>query len=465
MPKAPRRTARPRSLRFKPEAAWSALTATELGAADAYADRYLRFLARAKTVRECVDAAEAELRRQGFAPLASRSRLVRGDRVYKNVKGRALAAAVIGDPKRPWRLIGAHVDSPRLDAKPNPLFEDASLALVQTHYYGGIKKYQWVNVPLALHAVIPTAAGVRRIVVGEAPGEPRFLIPDMPPHLAREQMDKKAKDAVEGEQLRLVVGNRPLPRTKETEKVKEAVLDHLHRTYGLQEKDLLTAELAFVPAGAPLEIGFDRALVAAYGQDDRASVFAALQAVAGLRRPSGAALALFVDKEETGSEGDAGAQSRLLENFTAELVRKLGLSLTPAEVLERAAALSADTTEALNPNFKDISDARNVSHLGRGVSIEKYGGGGGKYGTNEASAEFMHWLTALLDKHKIPWQTGELGKVDLGGGGTIAMYLAQYGLDAIDAGPPLLSMHSPCELSSKVDLYCAFRCYEVFLAS
>jgi len=243
------------------------------------------------------------------------------------------------------------------------------------------------------------------------------------------------------------------------------VLAHLHRTYGLQEQDLLTAELSFVPAGAPVEVGFDRALIAAYGQDDRASVFATLQAIAGMRRPAGVALALFVDKEETGSEGDTGAQSRLLENFTSELVRKLNLALTAAEVLERAAALSADTTEALNPNFKDISDARNVSHLGRGVTIEKYGGGGGKYGTNEASAEFMSWLTRLLDQHKLPWQTGELGRVDLGGGGTIAMYLAQYGLDAIDAGPPLLSMHSPCELTSKVDLYCAYRCYEVFLKS
>ncbi len=464
MPKVRRRTSSS-SLRYKPQAAWSVLKAAELKAAEVHAERYRRFLTRAKTVRECVEAAETELRRQGFVPLASRTRLGRGDRVFKNVKGRALAAAVIGDPRRPWRLVGAHVDSPRLDGKPNPLFEDASLACVQTHYYGGIKKYQWVNVPLALHAVVPTDAGLRRIVVGEAPGEPRFLIPDLPIHLARDQMDKKAKDAVEGEQLRLVVGNRPLARTRETEKVKEAVLDHLHRAYGLTERDLLTAELVFVPAGAPVEIGFDRSLVAAYGQDDRACVFAALQAVAGQRRPAGAALALFVDKEETGSEGDAGARSRVLENFTAELVRKLKGTQTPAEVLERSAALSADTTEALNPNFKDTHDARNASHLGRGVSLEKYGGGGGKYGTSEASAEFMHWLTALLDKHRVPWQTGEMGKVDLGGGGTIGMYLARYGLDVIDAGPPLLSMHSPYELASKVDLYCALRCYEVFLGA
>lgn len=452
------------ALRFKPVSAWEQLSPAQAKAVMEQAEDYKRFVGGAKTERECVAAAEAELLRRGFKPLAAVRALRPGDRVLKNVKGRALVAAVIGDALNPWRLIGAHVDSPRLDTKPNPLFEDGSLAMMQTHYYGGLKKYHWVNVPLSLHGVIHTRRGAQRVVIGEAPGEPRFLIPDMPPHLAKEQMDKKAREVVEGEQLRIVIGHRPLPKTQETEKIKEAVLDYLQREFGGVERDLLSADLTFVPAGQPVDLGLDRALIAAYGQDDRVCVYAALHSLAAAE-PKGAALGLFVDKEETGSEGDTGAQSRLLENFTAELLRKLGDRRTAGEVLETAAALSADVTEALNPNFKEISDARNCSQLGHGVSVEKYGGGGGKYGTNEASSEYMTWLVRLLEAHDIPWQTGELGRIDLGGGGTIAMYFSQYGMDAIDVGVPLLSMHSTHEVSSKVDIYYLRKCYEVFFNS
>jgi aspartyl aminopeptidase len=452
-------------LRYKAVSAWEKLTPAQTEAVMAHAEDYKRFLNRAKTERECVDYAVTELQRRGFKALEQTARLKAGDRVYKNIKGRALAAAVIGDTRQPWRLIGAHVDSPRLDAKPNPLLEEAALAMFQTHYYGGIKKYQWVNVPLSLHAVVHTRRGARRIVIGEAPGEPQFIIPDIPPHLAREQMDKKAKEAVEGEHLRVVFGHQPRAKTKETEKVKEAVLERLHREFGLEERDLFSADITFTPAAKSVDVGLDRALIAAYGQDDRACVYALLTALTAALKPRGTALGLFLDKEETGSEGDTGAQSRLLENFTAELLRKLGDARTAPEVLERAAALSADVTEGLNPNHKEISDARNSSLLGYGVSVEKYGGGGGKYGTNEASSEYMSWLVRLLADHHIPWQTGELGRVDLGGGGTIAMYFSKYGMDAIDVGAPLLSMHSTQELSSKVDLFFLKQCYEVFLNS
>jgi aspartyl aminopeptidase len=453
-----------KQLAFKPTSAWEQFKKSELVSVEEYAQRYKRFLGHAKTERECVQWIEKELRHLGFKPLEELAGLKSGQKVFKNIKGRALAAAVIGKDISSWRLVGAHVDSPRLDLKPNPLFEDSSLALLQTHYYGGIKKYHWVNLPLSLHAVVHTRQGVKQFVIGEKPEEPQFLIPDMPPHLAREQMDKLARKAVEGENMRVLVANRPLPG-EETEKVKAAVLDYLHREFGILERDLLSADISFVPAAKPVDVGFDRALVAAYGQDDRACAFAVLEALSGLSAPRGVAVGLFVDKEEIGSDGDTGAQSQMLENFTAEVLRKLGGGLTAGEVLEKGAALSADVTEALNPNFKEISDARNSSVLGNGISVEKYGGGGGKYDTQEASGEFMSALVKLLDEEKIPWQTGELGRLDLGGGGTIAKFFSRYGMDAIDAGPPLLSMHSPHEISSKVDLYAAFRCYAVFLKS
>jgi len=452
-------------LHYKPVSAWEGLAESQVSAIIRWNEGYKRFLAAAKTERECVEAIEARLKREHFRPIANCDKLKAGDRVYKAVKGRALAAAVIGNAKQTWRLVGSHVDSPRLDLKPNPLFEDADLAMLQTHYYGGIKKYHWVNVPLSLHARVTTRQGEKKIVIGEAAHEPRFLIPDIPPHLAREQMGKNARDAVSGEQMRVVVGNRPVSDKEEKEKVKLAVLHYLHREYGLVERDLLYADISLVPAAEPVDVGLDRAMIAAYGQDDRACVYGTLDALAGLDRAKGVALALFVDKEETGSQGDTGAQSRLLENFAAEVRRKLGLSETAAEILERATAISGDVTEALNPNFRDVSDGRNSSRLGGGVSVEKYGGSGGKYGTHDCATEFMGWLVRLMDDAKIPWQTGEMGKLDLGGGGTIAQFLSYYGMDAIDAGPPLLSMHSTQELSSKVDVHAAYRLYQAFLKS
>ncbi len=453
-----------KKMSFKPASAWDQYKKSELDAVEEYAVRYKQFLAHAKTERECVQWIEKELKRKGFKSLSECAALKSGQRVYKNIKGRALVAAVVGNVQRPWRLVGAHVDSPRLDLKPNPLFEDSSLALFQTHYYGGIKKYQWVNVPLSMHAVIHTREGVKQIVIGEKSGEPQFMIPDMAPHLAREQMDKTARKVVEGEQMRILLGNRPAADA-ETEKVKAAVLGYLHDEYGMVEKDLFSADVTFTPAAKPVDVGFDCSMIAAYGQDDRSCAYATLEAIVGLEKAKGVAIALFADKEEIGSDGDTGAQSHMLENFAAEILRKTGTPLTACEVLESASAISADVTEALNPNFKEISDSRNSSVLGGGISVEKYGGGGGKYDTNEASGEFMSWLIGLLDESKIAWQTGELGRLDLGGGGTIAKFFSRYGMDTIDAGPPLLSMHSPQELSSKVDVYSAFRCYAVFLKS
>ncbi|MCK5242119.1 aminopeptidase [bacterium] len=448
---------------YKSESAWDSVSGATAQAVDTYAGQYKKFLGQAKTERECVQVMEKQLRQQGFQSLSGKATLRTGDRIYKSIKGRALLAAILGEAQKTWRIVGAHVDSPRLDLKPHPLFQDSQLAMLQTHYYGGIKKYQWVNIPLSMHAVVHTKQGTKTFVIGEKKDDPQFIIPDMPPHLGREQMSKSAKEAVQAEQLRIVVGNRPIQNSKEKERVKLAVLDWLHRKYGLVERDLISADISFVPAAGPVDIGFDQSCIAAYGQDDRACVYATLAALLKIKQPKGVALGLFVDKEEIGSFGDTAAQSRLLDNFVIEVQRKAKLRCTPAEILEQATALSADVTEALNPNFKGISDPRNSSALGCGVSVEKYGGGGGKYSTNEASGEYMNWLVRQLDSVRIQWQSGEFGRLDLGGGGTIAMYLSRYGMDTIDVGPPLLSMHSTQEITSKIDLYNTYQCYRHFM--
>ncbi len=453
------------SLTFSRSSAWQGLSQQERQEAFDYAEVYKAFLGQAKTERACVRYLVNHFQQLGFKPLDQMDHLQRGDKVYKVIKHRALITAVIGDPEKTWRLVGAHIDSPRLDLKPSPLMEAGDLALLKTHYYGGIKKYQWVNVPLSMHAVVPTPQGKLEFVIGEAPGEPQFLIPDIAPHIGKEQMKEIAKDAIKGEQLRIVVGNQPLAESEEKEKIKAAVLTLLHERYGLVEKNLLTADITFVPAAKPVDIGLDQSMIAAYGQDDRICAFALFTALSKIEKPAGMALGLFIDKEEIGSTGDTGAQSRQLENFVEELRRKCGAKRSTAAILESATAISADVTEALNPNFEDVSDMDNSSRLGGGISVEKYGGAGGKYDSNEASSEYMSWLIQLFEERGVKWQTGEMGKLDVGGGGTIAMFLSRYGMDAIDAGPPLLSMHATLELSSKIDLMQAERCYEVFLNS
>lgn len=443
--------------------AWEKATRQDLKDVFDYAEGYKKFLGEAKTERECVRYFVTRLKKSGYQPISGVTRLKPGDKVYKIMKHRALITAVIGQPKNPWRIIGAHIDSPRLDLKPNPLFEDADLAMLKTHYYGGIKKYHWVNVPLSMHAVVHTKQGKKEFVIGEKPGEPQFIIPDVAPHIAREQMNQSARTAINGEQLRVVIGNQSPGKAGKKDKIKTAILEILNKRYGMVERDFLTADITFVPAAKPVDIGLDQAMIAAYGQDDRICAYALFSALMRKMKPKGVAIGLFIDKEEIGSTGDTGAQSRFLENFCDEVRRKCAMKNTLGDIFETATAISADVTEALNPNFKEVSDEANTSFLGRGVAVEKYGGGGGKYDTNDASSEYMSWLTSLLDQAHITWQTGELGKLDTGGGGTIAMFLSRYGMDAIDVGPPLLSMHATQELSSKIDLFETQRCYDLFL--
>jgi len=451
-----------KELQYERKSAWDACNPAERAKIQKFCEAYKHFLNVAKTERWAVKEIKKTLDKEGFKDISKVSKLKKGDKVYKIFKHRVIMAARLGKDFLNLRIVGSHIDNPRLDLKPNPLYEDNGLALLQSHYYGGIKKYQWVNVPLSMYAVVHTKAGKKEFCYGEKDDEPNFIIPDLLPHLARKQMEKEGRDIIKGEDLNIVVGNIPVKDEKVKNKIKLTVLKFLHDHYKIKEQDLLHADITFVPCQKPLDIGFDNSLIAAYGQDDRVCAFTSLRALVEAKPSKHTQINLWFDKEEIGSYGDTGAKSRLLEYFLLDLLKLTGSDTPVHEVFEVATALSADVTAGINPNFPDVHDVSNASVLGCGVSVEKYGGGGGKYSTNDASSEFMSWLVELLDKHKVHWQTGELGKIDIGGGGTIAMYLSQNGLSCIDVGPAVLAMHSNNELSSKVDVYQAYLCYKVF---
>lgn len=442
------------------KSSWTKLNSKEVFQ---FSESYKEWISKNKTERLCVKNMVEELKRKGFKEVGSLTSAKTGDKIYKNIKEKAVLAAVMGKDNSQIQLIGSHIDSPRLDLKPQPVYEDAGLALFKTHYYGGIKKYHWVNLPLALHGVIITKAGKKIFLdIGEREEEPKFIIPDLLPHLARKQMEKKASEVVEGEELNIVVGNVPVDDEKIKEQVKLGVLKHLNEKYGLLEEDFVTAELELVPAGKAYDVGFDKSMITAYGQDGKVCAFISLKALLEIKNPPHLVVAFFVDKEEIGSKGDTGADSFILESFVQDLIRLLNLKIQPLHLLEKSNALSADVTTAMDPNYKDVYDPHNTSELGKGVSVEKYGGIGGKFMAHDTSAEYLAYVRQLLDKNKIPWQTGLLGKVDIGGGGTIGMFLSQFGMNCVDAGPSLLGMHSPYEVSSKADLYSAYLFYKVF---
>ncbi|MBT3814493.1 aminopeptidase [Candidatus Woesearchaeota archaeon] len=428
-----------------------------------FAEGYKNFMKESKTERLCVENILKVLKKAGFKDISQAKEAKTGDKLYKSVRGKAVFAAIVGKNKEQWQLIGSHVDSPRLDLKPHPVYEDSGFGLMKTHYYGGVKKYHWVNTPLALHGVAFTKAGKQiKISIGDKENEPKFIIPDLLPHLAKNQMERKANKIVEGEELNILVGHLPVKDEKIKEQVKFTVLKYLNEKYGLIEEDFAIAELELVPASNPMDIGFDSALIAAYGQDDKVCVYTSLMALLETKTPNNTAIGMFVDKEEIGSMGDTGAASFVLQNFAYDYVSTCGLKLDVSRLFENSNAVSADVTAGMNPNYKDVHDPSNASYLGKGVSVEKYGGGGGKYSTHDAHAEYMQYIRGLLDKNKISWQTGELGKIDLGGGGTIAMFLSRYGMNCLDAGPSILGMHSPCEVTSKADVYSAYLFYKAF---
>ncbi len=451
-------------LYLKRESSWNKLSEKERKTVFKFGEDYKQFLAKSKTERLCVKNIVESLTKNKFKNIETVKSVKTGDKVFKVVKDKSVIAFVVGKTKNKLKIVGSHLDSPRLDLKPAPVYEDSNLALFQTHYYGGIKKYQWVNRPLSLHGVIFTKKGKKvEISIGDQEGEPAFIIPDLLPHLGRDQMAKDAKKVIEGEDLNILVGNIPVQDEDVKEKVKFTVLEYLYDKYGIIEEDFYTAELELVPKENPVDIGFDKSMIGAYGQDDRVCAYTSLRAINEIKDPKFTAVAFFADKEEIGSLGNTGAASRILENFVYDYKDLANVKETVSRIMENTKAISADVTAGMNPNFKAVHDPKNASFLGFGVSVEKYGGGGGKYSTNDAHAEFMNELRLLIDKNKIAWQTGELGKIDIGGGGTIAMFMSKYGMDCVDAGPCVLGMHSPCEVTSKVDVYSSYQLYKVFM--
>lgn len=435
------------------------------------AARYLDFISRCKTERETIAYVQERLASAGFVEdLGS-------DRVVRPLRGKALFAARRGT--RPLEeglaLIAAHADSPRLDFKQHPLVEQPGVVQAKTHYYGGIRKYQWLARPLALHGVIIRENGARvDVSIGEKPGEPVFCIADLLPHLAQKQSDQKLSEAFEAEKLNVILGHAPdarggsRPRAggakgEKEAGLKDALLRLLHKKYGISEEDLITAELEAVPAGAARFVGLDRALLGGYGQDDRICVFAALEALLGADAAATRPLAvIFWDKEEIGSDGATGAASRFFPYCVEDLAAAWAPGISASHVLLNSRALSADVQAALDPDFQEVHEKQNAALIGHGPCFSKFTGSRGKYGASEADAEFFAELRGILNARKIPWQAAELGKVDLGGGGTVALFLAAYGMRVIDLGPALLSMHSPFELASAADLYATVEAYRAF---
>ena len=435
-----------------------------LNSANAFAEDYKAFLDNAKTEREAVENAIKTAEEKGFVPFDRNRKYNAGDRVYINNRGKSMALCVIG--KEPVesgvKISAAHIDSPRLDLKPNPLYEEVELALFKTHYYGGIKKYQWTAIPLALHGVFAMKDGsVKQVAIGENDGEPKFVINDLLPHLAQEQSKRTLNEGIKGEELNVLIGSHPFKDDKGSELVKLNILKLLNEKYGIKEEDFLSAELEIVPAFKACDIGLDRSMIGAYGQDDRVCAYPALIAICEVENPEKTAVTILADKEEVGSMGNTGLESDFLRYVIGDLAKMQGGDGTVA--IRNSKCLSADVNAGLDPTFQDVMERRNASRLNYGVVVTKYTGARGKSGTSDASAEYMAEIRKLLDDNKIIWQSGELGRVDLGGGGTVAQFVANLGIDVVDLGVPVLSMHAPFETTAKLDVYMCYRTMYEFM--
>ena len=432
---------------------------------------YMQFLSDCKTERECVKDIVQRATLAGYksleAVMEQKKRLKSGDKVYAVCMQKAVALFCIGtEPmEKGLNILGAHIDSPRLDVKQNPLYEDGDMAYLDTHYYGGIKKYQWVTLPLAIHGVVVKKDGSSvQIHVGEKEEDPVFCVSDLLIHLAGEQMEKKAGKVIEGENLDLLVGSIPL-ESEEKDAVKKGVLAILSKEYGMEEEDFISAELEIVPAGKARELGFDRSMILSYGQDDRVCAFTSLDAMLAVDAPKRTSCCLLVDKEEIGSVGATGMRSRFFENSLAEVMALTGeyQELTLRRALKNSKMLSSDVNAGFDPLYAASFDKKNASYCGSGMVISKYTGSRGKSGSNDANAEYLAQLRNIFDQNHAHYQTAELGKVDAGGGGTIAYIAALYGMNVIDCGVAVLSMHAPWEVTSKADVYEAQKCYVAFL--
>lgn len=437
----------------------------------AFCEDYRKFISDCKTERECVAWMVRKARKAGFKNLddivEAGTGLKAGDKVYADNMGKALALFVIGEEpmEKGMRILGAHVDSPRLDLKQNPLYEEAEQALLDTHYYGGVKKYQWVTLPMALHGVVVKKDGtVLPIVIGEDAEDPVVGISDLLVHLSGKQMEKNAREVIEGESLNVLVGSIPL-KGVETEAVKAQILSILKEKYQVEEEDFISAELEVVPAGAARDFGLDRSMLMAYGHDDRVCAYPSFEAIAAAEKVKYTSVCLLVDKEEIGSVGATGMQSRFFENTVAEVMNACGQysELLVRRALKNSRMLSSDVSAAFDPNYPEVMEKKNSAYLGHGITFNKYTGSRGKSGSNDANPEYIAQLRHIMDENSVSFQTAELGKVDAGGGGTIAYILANYNMEVIDCGVPVLNMHSPWEIASKVDIYEAYQGYLAFL--
>lgn len=431
-------------------------------------DEYKVFLDEGKTERECVCIAEKMLVENGYEKLDDKDNLKIGDKVYTINRHKNILAAVIGseDIATGLNVVGAHIDSPRIDLKQNPLYESCELALFKTHYYGGIKKYQWTAIPLSMHGVMYTATGEKiEINIGEKEDDPVFCITDLLPHLAKDQMVKKMTEGIEGENLNILIGGMGIKSEDVSEKVKFNILKILNEKYGIVEKDFISAEIEMVPAFKAKDVGLDRSLIGAYGQDDRVCAFTTLKGIIDMKNPKKTAICILVDKEEIGSTGNTGMLSRFFDMTVAEIVEKLNgnCSLTMHnKVIRNSACLSSDVCCAVDPNYESVNEKMNSAFAGKGMTLMKYTGARGKSESSDANAEFLYEINKILDDNDIIWQTSELGKVDQGGGGTIAQYVANLNMDVVDCGVPVLSMHSPFEVTAKGDIYMAYKSYVAF---
>ena len=438
---------------------------TEMKAADKFCEGYKKFLDDGKTEREAANAAVALAEKAGFKEFDRSKKYKAGDKVYLNNRGKAVILSIIGKDgiENGVNILAAHIDSPRLDLKQNPLYEDAEMAFFKTHYYGGIKKYQWTTVPLALHGVIVKKNGEKTEVrIGEDDKDPVFVVTDLLPHLAEEQMKRPAAKIIAGEELNILIGSRPFKDDEDSELVKLNIMNILFEKYGIVEEDFLSAELEAVPAFKAKDVGFDRSLVGAYGQDDRVCGYTALMATLDQKGvPSKTVVTVLTDKEETGSDGNTGLQSSYLEYFICDLAEAAGKN--GRHVLSASKCLSADVNAGFDPSFPDVLEKKNCAYVGKGTCLTKFTGARGKSGTSDASAEFVGYVRSVFDKNNIIWQTGELGKVDIGGGGTVAKYIANLDVDTIDLGVPVLSMHAPFEITSKNDVYMTYKAFAAFI--
>lgn len=444
--------------------AYLRMSDAEIKKMDKFCEDYKHFLDAAKTEREATAFIKQAAGEHGFAPFDKDKTYKAGDKVYLINREKSVILAIVGkEPiEKGVNLVAAHIDSPRLDMKQNPLYEKDEVGYFKTHYYGGIKKYQWPTVPLSLHGVIVKADGSKITVnIGEDEGDPVFCVSDLLPHLATTQMKRPSTELVKGEELNIIVGSRPFKDDEASEAVKLNLMMILNEKYGITEADFLSAELEAVPAFKARDIGFDRSLVGGYGQDDRVCAYTELMAVLNAKSVRKTAVAILTDKEETGSDGNTGLRSAYLKYFIADLAATFGVK--GREVLSNSKCLSADVNAAYDPTFPDVFEKNNASVLNGGVCVTKYTGSRGKSGTSDASAEFVGEIRALLDKKGVIWQTGELGKVDIGGGGTVAAYIANLNVDTIDIGVPVMSMHAPFEITAKTDVYAAFKAFEAFI--